>query len=84
MASVDTLSEYSAAKNKDYRTFRVSCTGFDNGANEITCPASTGKTYCTKCKLCSGTTRKAKDIAIKVHGSGAKKFIAAAANNFAV
>jgi hypothetical protein len=75
MASVDTAAEYARAKRKGYRTFRVSATGQDNSATEITCPASSGKALCLSCKLCCGTKRPhAKDITIKVHGARAGSF----------
>ena len=82
MASVDCVSEYSTAKAKGYRTFRISCTGLDNQQTEVSCPAYTKGLLCSKCNLCCGNSRKAKDISIKVHGNGSKKFIAAAADNF--
>jgi len=80
MASVDSQSEYVAAKADGWRTFRVR-TSVESplNAREIVCPASdeAGKrTTCERCKLCSGTYQGdgRKDIAIVVHGSGTKQF----------
>jgi hypothetical protein len=80
MASVDTPSEHDAAKLAGWRTFRVRGENSSLVAGEIMCPASeeSGKrTTCENCKLCSGTSAAGdprKDIAIIVHGSGARKF----------
>jgi hypothetical protein len=77
MASVDSISEYQDAKLAGWRTFRVSPTGDDNIPGcEITCPASAGRVQCINCRLCSGTTRRAKDITIRAHGAKASKFAA--------
>jgi hypothetical protein len=79
MASVDSPAEHAAAKLAGWRTFRVRS---ENGAllpREIACPASeeAGKrTTCADCRLCSGSNPSdpRKDIAIVVHGSGARQF----------
>ncbi len=76
MASVDNIAEYYRAKEKGYRTFRVSVTGDDNRPGEITCPATTMGAKCLRCLLCAGNARRAKDITIKVHGAHASRFVA--------
>jgi hypothetical protein len=81
MASVDTAAEYVQAKRLGWRTFRTRTEAQAMGASEIMCPASDEaghKTTCADCRLCAGTYAgdPRKDIAIVVHGSGAKNFIA--------
>ena len=79
MASVDNAEEYAEAKNAGWRTFRVRTADEQLGDREIACPASDeagNKTTCEKCRLCAGTSKPAKDIAIIVHGTKAKRFIA--------
>lgn len=74
MASVDSEEEREEAKAKGWRTFRIRRGGLMEG--EIMCPASdeAGKrTTCEKCRLCCGTAKKAKDIAILPHGPLGRK-----------
>ena len=79
MASADTPEQRITAKSLGLRTFRVAQ---DNvlQAGEIKCPASAEagrKTTCSDCKLCGGTSVKAKDIVIQDHAVGhAKRVIA--------
>lgn len=71
MASVDSLSEYAAAKLLGFRAFRVSIDDFKL-PTETGCPAAAenGKrTTCDRCGLCSGTKIVAKDIVIQAHGT---------------
>ena len=89
MASVDSLAEYRLAKEQGWRTFRVSHDGAVM-PNEILCPASkeaklarlargnTNEITCEKCGLCDGKGQGdvRKDVVIKVHGPGAKNFVA--------
>ena len=78
MASVDTQEEYHEAKTKGWRTFRVRTADEPLADREIVCPAADeagNKTTCEKCRLCAGTSKPAKDIAIIVHGVMAKRFI---------
>ena len=78
MASVDSYEEYRQAKDAGWRTFRVRTADEQLGDREIACPASDeagNKTTCEKCRLCGGTSKPAKDIAIIVHGIKAKRFI---------
>ena len=73
MASVDSLQEKARANAKGYRTFRVTVKN-DLAKDEIFCPSDTNKNItCKTCGLCDGT-RKAKNIAILVHGSLKKNF----------
>jgi len=75
MASVDSWSEYNEAKDRGWRTFRVTQTPSPM-AGEITCPSSAeagNKVTCERCLLCDGMNTSAKSIAIAVHGSGKGK-----------
>lgn len=77
MASVDNEAEYARAVAEGWRTFRVRRSHEALVAGEIQCPASEegGKLVeCATCGLCKGTSRKAKNIAIVVHGARAKRF----------
>jgi hypothetical protein len=84
MYSADTPEEARKAQKKGYRTFRVIPVKqwTEHGKttllkNEILCPASKEAGYkstCNACKLCTGSTTKAKSIAIVAHGSTAKHF----------
>jgi hypothetical protein len=73
MASVDSPEEKREANASGWRTFRVRGLFEDSlESNEITCPASNEaghKTNCQKCRLCQGTSRQAKSIAIRPHGT---------------
>ena len=79
MASVDTPAEYQAAKLLGWRTFRVRLDSEELfTGKEIQCPASDESGYrttCDKCVLCMGTSIKARDIAIIVHGQHVNKFV---------
>ena len=71
MASTD-ASDYLAAQGMGWRTFTVSAAPLPT---EVVCPASAEaghRTTCDQCRLCGGTTVKAKSIQIQPHGSGAK------------
>lgn len=76
MASADTLEQRTKAKEMGLRTFRV---GFGDELlkvmGEAVCPASAEagrKTTCADCRLCGGTSIKAKDIVIRDHAVGFK------------
>ena len=74
MTSADSLPLAQAAWAIGERTFRTITDIAEVQGNEILCPASEEmgrRTTCLSCKLCSGNTIKAKNIAIVVHGSGA-------------
>lgn len=72
MASVDSDSEAAEATNAGWRYFRVGTTADRATKSEILCPASEEgghKTTCENCKLCQGTSSKArKSIMIPAHG----------------
>lgn len=82
MVSADTKQEAIHAHNRGFRTFRVIpiAAWKDKGKgellkNEIICPASKeagNRATCGECKLCGGSSQKAKSIAIVAHGTGAK------------
>jgi hypothetical protein len=74
MASADTLDEAKLAWSKGWRTFRVSYDGKPH-ENEIICPATTHGVTCAECKLCSGASKKAKNIVILAHGSRSLKHL---------
>jgi hypothetical protein len=70
MASVDNDAEAVQAQSMGWRTFRVKTAGESLRDNEIACPASkeSGKrTTCADCRLCAGTSKNAKNIAIVAH-----------------
>lgn len=67
MASVETTLVDKAAQQMGWRTFYA---GDPTEGNHVTCPASKeagNKTTCENCKLCMGTTSKAKSVKIKIH-----------------
>jgi hypothetical protein len=67
MASVETTLVDKAAQSMGWRTFYA---GEPTEGNHVTCPASKEagyKTTCDQCKLCMGTTSKAKSVKIKIH-----------------
>lgn len=76
MASADTLDQRMLAHAVGMRTFRVGFAGeLDSVKGEAVCPASAEagrKTTCAACKLCGGTSIKAKDIVIRDHAVGFK------------
>ena len=83
MVSADTLAGAEEAWSAGARTFRVvgQVSELVRG-REILCPASeeAGKrTQCASCLLCAGAGKRAKSIAIVVHGAGRKHHSAAAA-----
>lgn len=83
MYSADTPAEAQQAHAKGYRTFRVipvaDYTAQGKAAllsTEILCPASKeagAKVQCNDCKLCSGSSIKAKNVAIVAHGTNKAK-----------
>lgn len=71
MASVDTEQEAREAQALGWRTFRVRGDVSALQANEIVCPASDEaghRVTCLQCRLCMGTQKAAKSIAIYAHG----------------
>lgn len=74
MISADSLREAQSAWQSKYRTFRVVRDVSEIVAGqEIECPSERG-VQCVDCRLCGGSAKQAKSIAIVVHGSGAKHF----------
>jgi hypothetical protein len=74
MQSVESLDAARSAWAQGFRTFRLVRDVSDIvRSNEILCPSSRG-VQCVDCRLCGGTSVRAKSIAIEVHGSGAKHF----------
>lgn len=67
MASVETDLVDKAAQNMGWRTYYA---GEPTEGNHVTCPASKeagNLTTCDNCRLCMGTTSKAKSVKIKIH-----------------
>lgn len=81
MASADTEAQRDVARSVGMRTFRVSQNQTVN-PGEIQCPASAEagrKTTCASCKLCGGSSIRAKDIVIQDHAVGHKRRVFAIA-----
>lgn len=81
MASCDNERDAIDASAAGWRYFRVRSEFEPLSAGEISCPASEEmghRTTCAKCLLCSGARANdaRKNIAIIVHGSGKKNFVA--------
>jgi hypothetical protein len=76
MESVESVAAASLSWSLGRRTFRIVSNVNDIiRGSEIVCPATAeggAKTTCDKCKLCAGTSVKAKSIAVVAHGTGAK------------
>jgi hypothetical protein len=71
MASCETAADVRLAHKKGWRTFRtVETAKAPTATNEILCPfvSTDGKVQCADCRLCSGTSSKAKSIVIPLHG----------------
>lgn len=70
MRSVQSLAEAQAAWQNGERTFRVVASETDAvKGQEIICPSP--RVSCKDCGLCAGNAKRAKSIAIPVHGIGA-------------
>lgn len=72
MASVDSVAERDEAQAAGWRTFRVhaDAESIEPTAGEITCPASAeagARVTCDRCRLCGGTSVRAKSVRIRVH-----------------
>lgn len=78
MVSADSHQQASRAWTSGYRTFRIVKDVADiDRQHEVLCPASKEagyRTTCEHCKLCSGTSIKAKSVAIPAHGIG-KRYV---------
>lgn len=75
MLSLVMASTEGQAGPKVARTFRVMEKGESLRKNEVMCPSTTKGVKCADCKLCKGTSLKAKNVAIPVHGRGKKNFV---------
>jgi hypothetical protein len=78
MASADTASEASEARNTGWRTFRVRCADEPLLEREAVCPASQeagAKLHCAECGACNGAgTGRKGSIVIIAHGAVAGNF----------
>lgn len=74
MASVESEEQYRTATEKGWRSFRIIRPEDSLMEDEILCPNLTNGVQCRDCNLCTGTSLKAKNIAIYVHGKKMKKF----------
>ena len=71
-ASVDSITEFLAAKDAGWGTFRVKPQGdTDKVKGEVNCMGGV-KTNCAICSLCSGTQNRQVHVTIEAHGSGGK------------
>lgn len=68
MASADTADDATNAHAAGWRTFRVSDAPMEG---ELLCLSESVGRSCSDCKLCAGTSKKAKSIYIPAHGSSA-------------
>lgn len=71
MASCETAADVRLAHKKGWRTFRtIETAKAPMATDEILCPfvSTDGKVQCADCRLCSGTSSKAKSIVIPLHG----------------
>lgn len=74
MASVESIDGARKAQAMGWRTFRVKSPGAPLEANEITCLSDAKGISCADCRLCAGTSKPARSIAIDVHGNGSVHF----------
>lgn len=71
MTSVESLVDAEEAWTRGERTFRVLSDHDQITPNEVLCPSP--RTTCAECRLCAGTSAKAKSIAIVAHGAPGQK-----------
>jgi hypothetical protein len=80
MVSADSAIDAMQAWGKGYRTFRiVSDTSEVIKAKEVICPATPeggSKATCADCRLCMGSSKTGKSVAVVAHGAGKKHAIA--------
>lgn len=81
MVSADSRDAAAAAWLLGYRTFRVvpDVAAIDR-TREVLCPASAEagrRTVCASCRLCGGSSVKAKSVAIPAHGGGKRAHVSA-------
>lgn len=73
MVSADNLRVAQTAWTAGQRTFRIVKAVSELQPNEVLCPASAEaghKSTCIDCRLCAGTSVRAKSVAIVAHGHG--------------
>lgn len=73
MASVNDVDEQRRAAAAGWRTFRARVPGTGLLDGEIVCPFESGRTVCGRCELCKGSSLRAKNVVVDVHG-GSKRF----------
>lgn len=80
MVSADSANDAMNAWGKGYRTFRiVSDISEVITKKEVICPATKEgglKATCTDCKLCMGSSKAGKSVAVVAHGAGKKHAMA--------
>ena len=74
MASVETPEQQQEASAMGWRTFRIIRSGDALLPDEVLCPHTTHGVQCVNCQLCKGTSLRAKNIAVHVHGAHKNKF----------
>ena len=74
MASAETLEGAQLAQSLGWRTFRVKPVGSPLAAGEIVCLSDSKGITCEQCRLCAGTSKPARSIAIDAHGTGKVHF----------
>lgn len=83
MQSADTLEDAQSAWGQGHRTFRVvSAVSELVSGREVLCPASKeagARVQCVACKLCMGSSKRGKSVAIVDHGPLARRKKAVAA-----
>lgn len=80
MVSADSEQQARQAWRKGYRTFRiVSDISQVIRGSEVICPATSeggNKATCADCRLCTGTSKVGKSVAVVAHGAGKKHALA--------
>ena len=69
MASADTQEEAREAQSRGWRTFRILTPDQKPVSTETLCRNVRTGAACQVCGLCSGTTLRAKHVAMPLHGS---------------
>lgn len=75
MASVESHPAAIEAELAGWRYFRIRHRGSPALRSEVVCPNETTGVRCIDCGLCAGTSRRAKNLCITVHGVGAERFV---------
>ena len=74
MASADCQGDAIEARAAGWRYFRVRGESEPMASGEIECLSDSKGITCADCRLCAGTSKPAKSISIRVHGSGKVHF----------